>query len=261
MLDRPTKLAALGLIVSLLMLAGCGSGSASSELVTAPGATGATTASGVTVPPTATAISADPSSSRTSPGLIEIARQAVTDLSSVPRGDEPSFLTDDPETWWVEIALDVPIDPADYDDPLAALPPPFDALAPHAVELVVRANTPNDRVEVPFSRARLEPPFAGLEARLDGSLQPVTTVPGGTPPPTSTWPIDNVRTMSITVPVVDFDALPEAADILGSVTPGDVMLGPAGGFDVLSLADAESGVPATHPPLTGTMTWTTESDD
>ncbi|MEL6986044.1 MAG: hypothetical protein AAFO29_26675 [Actinomycetota bacterium] len=259
--DRPTKLAALCLAISPMMLVGCGSGAASSELVTAPGATGATTASGVTVTPTATAVSDDPSSSRTSPGLVDIARRAVTDLLSDPRGDEPSFLTDDPQTWWVEINLEVPIDPADYDDPLAALPPPFDALAPHAIELVVRANTPNDSTEVPFSRARLEPPFTGLEAQLDGSLQQATTVPGGTPPPTSTWPIDNVRIMSITVPVADFDALPEAADILGSVAPEDVTLGPAGGFDVLSLADAEAGVPATHPPLTGTVTWTSESDD
>jgi len=177
--------------------------------------------------------------------LTPLARRAVEELRADPVATD-SILTTDPETWWATITVDLPIGD-DLEDPLAALPPPLDGLAPGLARFVVVGDGPDGPVG-----ARLEPPFAGLREWLDGSNQVVTTVPGDDPPSTATWPVDDVRITELSLTVVDFDATSDAAEIVAAVSAGQIAIGPAGGAIVLTLAEARAGVPATNPPLTGT---------
>jgi hypothetical protein len=99
----------------------------------------------------------------------------------------------------------------------------------------------------------MDTPVVGLRALLDGSRQPVTTVPGDEPPTTSTWQIAGARLTSIAAPVADVDRLPEIESLIQTIGPEQMALGPPRGGGFLTVAEAESGVPATAPPLTGTV--------
>jgi len=152
-----------------------------------------------------------------------------------------------PEAWEATLNVDIALTEADLDDPLAALPHPFDELAPVITEIVVWADDPNGATGV-----RLRPPFVDLRPELDGSKQAVTTEPGDQPPPTETWAIERPRIEEISVTVLDLDNAASVDEILDLVGPLQVLIGRPQFSPTMTLAEARAGTPATLPPLTGT---------
>lgn len=223
----------------ILAAGGCGTGSGSVE----SGSVGAESVTSGPVAPGTTATTAEPG-----PGeLTDLARTAAAELAdhAAERGSPPP--TDEPEDWLVTMEVDLPLTDPQLDAPIEALPAPFDQLVPALESMTVRAEGDQGLVG-----HRLDAPFAGLRAALDGSTQVVTTVPGDDPPPTATWVIENPRITELQLTVTAFDDVAAGPEIIALVGAERVTLGLPGRWATISLADARAGVTATLPPLTGT---------
>lgn len=236
---RPHRTVLAGLVATVV-LAGCAADSEPAEdetgSVTSASAPGATS-------------EAEPAADQPPrPGeLTELARVANQQLAEDAERLGVTAPDHAPEVWEATLNVDIALTDADLDDPIAALPHPYDELAPVITELVVRADGPNGTTGL-----RMRPPFVGLRPELDGSRQVVTTEPGDEPPPTETWAIERPRIEEISLTVLDLDNAASVAEIIDLVGPRQVLLGRPQFFPTMSLADARAGIPATLPPLTGT---------
>ncbi len=229
-----------------LIAAGCGTGPVESASVEVGPATSGPVAPGTTA--TVATVESSPG------GFTELARTAATQLAdhALERGSPPP--TDDPEDWLVTIDVDLPLTDDQLDDPIEALPAPFDELAPVLDSMTVRAEGAPGMIG-----HRLDAPFDGLRAQLDGSTQVVTTIPGDDPPPTATWVVENPTITELQLTVTAFDEVDAGPEIVALVGAERIRLGLPGRWVAISLADARAGVAATLPPSTGT--WRPPSTD
>lgn len=174
-----------------------------------------------------------------------VAEQWRSSFVEAGRGDHADFIGDGTD-WWIIIAVDVPLDDAAIGDPLAALPAPFDGVAPVVGRFNVDAESPLGPLGLGVD------PSEDLRSRLASTSFPVTTIPDEEPEPTTAWSASEVRISSIAVPVAAFDAAPSADEILAGHDLETIRLGVSENLSVVSLADVVRGVSVTPPPLTGT---------